>query len=344
MNNLKVFIHNGRDKSFIVSYLHPLVNRRIRVSFLKLKEAQGYKERVEKKFKKTISTYHKGLTIEELLVCFMREVPNNLFRSKKMHLIDFIESFGDHSICSITSEGLKEWLDQVQVENNLKDITMLGLKCKIDTFFNFLKEKEIVSESPLSMIYYKAQAPPLKSRTLLLPHEIETLMQALKDYSPGYLYPILKMFAETAAKSKELVELTWGQVDLKKGLVTFPKKERVQARTLKISQELIEILRLKSDGGPAPKKRVFMTYYKEPFTYEKLRSAVSEFKKKGSYKGKDWVIGDLRHSFAVNFLTQGGDIRELQKALGHWNVYDTKRLYGEVVKQEVSKEVISPFQ
>ena len=27
MNNLKVFIHNGRDKSFIVSYLHPLVNR-----------------------------------------------------------------------------------------------------------------------------------------------------------------------------------------------------------------------------------------------------------------------------------------------------------------------------
>ena len=159
-----------------------------------------------------------------------------------------------------------------------------------------------------------------------------------------YLYPILKMFSETAAKSKELVELTWGQVDLKKGLVTFPKKERVQARTLKISQELIEILRLKSDGGPAPKNRVFMTYYKEPFTYEKLRSAVSEFKKKGSYKGKDWVIGDLRHSFAVNFLTPGGDIRELQKALGHWNVYDTKRLYGEITKQQVSKEVISPFQ
>ena len=87
-----------------------------------------------------------------------------------------------------------------------------------------------------------------------------------------------------------------------------------------------------------------MTYDKNLFTYEKLRRAVMEFRQKGNYKGKDWVIGDLRHSFAVNFLTQGGDIRELQKRLGHWSVYDTKKLYGEVAKDQISKEAIDPFQ
>lgn len=39
------------------------------------------------------------------------------------------------------------------------------------------------------------------------PHEIERLLAALKRYSPGYLYPIVKLFAETGAKVTEVVQL-----------------------------------------------------------------------------------------------------------------------------------------
>ena len=252
-------------------------------------------------------------------------MPNNPFNHEKERLIDFIETFGRYNIYELTTQLLKDWLDQVKKEGNLKDITMRGLKCTIDTFFNFLKKKEILSESPLLTIYYQKQTPSLKVRNLLLPHEIKTLMEAAQDYSPSYLYPILKMFAETASKSQELVELTWGQIDLKKGLVTFSKKDKVQARTLKISDDLVDMLKLKSEEETQrPSDRVFMTYYKEPFTYEKLRRAVAEFREKGNYK-KDWVIADLRHSFAVNFLADGGQMRELQRILGHGNVYDTKK-------------------
>ena len=74
-----------------------------------------------------------------------------------------------------------------------------------------------------------------------------------------------------------------------------------------------------------------------------IRRAVAEFREKGSYK-KDWVIADLRHSFAVNFLADGGQIRELQRILGHGNVYDTKKLYGETATQRVSKNTITPFE
>ena len=170
-------------------------------------------------------------------------------------------------------------------------------------------------------------------------------MKSLKEYAPGYLYPIIRMFSETAAKSKELVELKWKQVDLEKKLVSFPKGERVQERTLEISDELVEMLRLKTRGeNPDLQKKVFLTYYKEPFTGNKLRRAVLEFRQKGHYKGKDWVIGDLRHSFAVNFLTQGGNMRELQRILGHWNVYETKKLYGKAAKDRITKEVIDPFE
>lgn len=62
----------------------------------------------------------------------------------------------------------------------------------------------------------------------------------------------------------------------------------------------------------------------------------------GSCKLK-WTPMDLRHSFAVNFLAQGGEMR-LQYILGHNNIFDTKRLYGEVVALKAQEEAKSPFE
>jgi len=53
---------------------------------------------------------------------------------------------------------------------------------------------------------------------------------------------------------------------------------------------------------------------------------------------------DLRHSFAVNFLANGGDLKELQQILGHDNVYDTKRLYGEALEKRIINHVTNPFE
>lgn len=88
---------------------------------------------------------------------------------------------------------------------------------------------------------------------------------------------------------------------------------------------------------------VFLTYYNEPFTRSKLTRAVNEFKNKGLYKG-EWGPLDIRHSFAVNFLAKGGDMRELQRILGRNNVFDTKRLYAEAATEKVVRDVTNPFQ
>jgi len=305
------------------------------MSFLHQGDATEYQKNIEQKFKRNDPS---DSSVQSLLIDFLQSVPDNPFSKSNVHLIDFIETFGDFKIDEITTTALKQWLDQVQHECRVKDITMRGLKCEIDTFFNFLKEKEIISDSPLSTIYYKIDTQPLKSRNLLSKEDIENLLKELRDYSPGYLYPIIKMFTETAAKSSEVIELDWKQVDLDKGLILFERRDKSQARTLKISDELIYMLRLKNNKDG----RVFMTYYKEPFTYEKLRRAIGEFKKKNLFK-KDWVVADLRHSYAVNFLSSGGDIRDLQKALGHWNVYETKKLYAEAGKNQITKDVFNPF-
>jgi len=45
------------------------------------------------------------------------------------------------------------------------------------------------------------------------------------------------------------------------------------------------------------------------------------------------VFRDLRHSFAVNFLKAGGDIRDLQKILGYAHLRMTEELYGQFKTQ-----------
>jgi integrase/recombinase XerD len=339
MQEFKVNIYPSKDQNFVTSFIHPLTKRKVRQSFLSSSEAQDFKKTTEEKFKNNKVKSYSSLSIEELIICFLQEKPNNSFSKKSCHLIDFIETFGQFGIEDITGDALKLWLDQIQKENDLKDISMRGLKCELDSLFVFLQEKEIISESPLSQIYYKKVIVPHKARNLLTELEIDMLLKELKAYSPGYLYPIMKMFSETGAKTTEIVELTWDKVNLNDGSVRFKISMKSQERTLKISNELTKMLSMKKRNS----NFVFQTYYKENFTNSKLIRAINEFKLKGNYKG-EWCPMDLRHSFAVNFLVNGGNLKELQQILGHDNVYDTKRLYGEALEKRTHKNVTNPFE
>jgi integrase len=155
-------------------------------------------------------------------------------------------------------------------------------------------------------------------------HEVEKLLGALKGYSPGYLYPIIKLFAETGAKVTDVIDLTWSDIDCVKRTVRFNGTERSHGRIVPISGELAAILSKKRKTVGA----VFKTYYREAFTRVKLTRTINEFKAKGLYR-RPWNLLDLRHSYATNFLANGGSMLELQRLMGHGNIFDTKRLYGE---------------
>ena len=191
----------------------------------------------------------------------------------------------------------------------------------------FLIEKEIISESPLREIYYRKTTPDAITRNHLPDQEIEKLLGAVKKYSPGYLYPIIKLFAETGAKVTEVIELKWDQVDCVRRSVYFQGTEKSQGRAVPISEELASLLAKKQRESGV----VFKTFYREPFTRTKLTRTINEFKAKGFYR-RPWNLLDLRHSYGANFLAQGGSLADLQKLMGHANVFDTKRIYGDSAK------------
>lgn len=148
------------------------------------------------------------------------------------------------------------------------------------------------------------------------------------------------MFEESAAKTGEIVDLTWQNINCETKEVHFPGSVKSQSRILKLSNELMSIIekRKKISGC------VFMTYYREPFTKTKLARLINEFKIKTKHT-LQWTLMDLRHSFAVNYLRSGGDMRKLQYLLGHNNIFDTKRLYSEAANKEESHPIeFNPFE
>jgi len=84
-------------------------------------------------------------------------------------------------------------------------------------------------------------------------------------------------------------------------------------------------------------------HYKEPFTKNKLRRLIEEFKVKTTCK-TNWTPMDIRHSFAVNFLLERGEIKRLQYLLGHSNIFYTKRLYGEILNKKLKTEILNSFE
>ncbi|MGE0761862.1 MAG: tyrosine-type recombinase/integrase [Bdellovibrionales bacterium] len=323
MSIIQASVCSLRDRTTLVSFIHPLTKRKVRKTFYSATEADEYKIKLEKRFSGTGINAYRELSIEDLIILFLREKPKNKFFKARLHVVDLIETFGHLRAEDMNSDMLRIWLDQIQKENNLTETSMCSLKCTIDMFFAYLEEKEIISESPLREIFYKRTVPSIQSRNILPVSEIEKLLYAIKLFSPGYLYPIIRLFAETGAKVTEVLELKWSQLDFEKRTVHFYGTSKSRERTLPISEELTSILekRRRTTG------LVFQTYYREPFTRVKLSIAVNEFKRKGTYKGQ-WTVMDLRHSFAVNFLANGGSLHDLQMQLGHWNVFDTKKLYG----------------
>lgn len=176
-----------KDRSVLASYIHPLTKRKFRKTFGSAFEAEQFKAKIENKFGANDHQSYSEMTLEELMILFMHEKPNSTFFKMRLHLVDFIETFGHMKVYNITNDMLRIWLDQIQLENQVVDTTMRSIKCTLDRLFEFLIEKEIVSESPFNGIYYKKTQPSSIIRNHLTSLEIERLLEAVKRHSPGSL-------------------------------------------------------------------------------------------------------------------------------------------------------------
>lgn len=180
-----------------------------------------------------------------------------------------------------------------------------------------------------------------------------------------YEYPLF-VAVFTGLRQGELLGLTWDCVDFEHGMLLINKQHnRVKgdtefrfaslkndkARVLTAADEVMEVLKLQKerqtawaatlgDGWSNPDHLVFTTEFGR---YINNKILYQNFKRIMRKLGKpDFRFHDLRHTYAVNSLRAGDDIKTVQENLGHATASFTLATYAHAtpgMKRESAKRM-----
>jgi integrase len=165
---------------------------------------------------------------------------------------------------------------------------------------------------------------------LLSPGEYARLLA----HPPAPLRSIIKTAYHTGMRQGEILNLTWGQVDLKEGFIRLePEHTKTnEGRLVPLTEELAEMFSAMPRGLPGV--RVF-PYKGKAFGSSFQRAFVTARRRAGL---EDFTFHDLRHTAINNWRLAGHDFFRIMAASGHKTMNVFKR-YNTVSKEELKSLV-----
>jgi integrase len=149
----------------------------------------------------------------------------------------------------------------------------------------------------------------------LTPAEADRLMLA----APAHLQGIIAVALHAGARLREILTLTWADVDLTARVVTFRREttKSRKTRTVPMSPALHVALSALRRGRP---DQLVFTWNERPL--RSIRTAFENACKKAGLE--EIVFHTLRHTFGSWATMNGLDLRRLQKYLGHSSISQTE--------------------
>jgi len=138
-----------------------------------------------------------------------------------------------------------------------------------------------------------------------------------------YLSKMIEFALETGMRLGEILKLKWQQIDFDHMLVHVINTKSAKDRFIPITERLYEIL---NELKKQQRKNGFV--FENPETgdrYKCISRAYNTARKRAGLE--DLRFHDLRHTFAMRFLRNGGNIYTLSKILGHESVNTTQKFY-----------------
>lgn len=128
----------------------------------------------------------------------------------------------------------------------------------------------------------------------------------------------------TGNRAASVCNVKWEDIDFKKNVIQLTHTKNKSASYIPLSKQLVKVLRVyEGEFDKSEEDWVFPNIGGEKLTTNALRHAFSNFCKDREVDQTN--IHGLRHSFARNFMLQGGAIFKLQEILGHKTLDMTRR-------------------
>jgi integrase/recombinase XerD len=214
-----------------------------------------------------------------------------------------------------------------QPDRRLSQHSVKAHWASLSTFFNWAHQEGIIKKNPMARIGRPRTPKKLKSGLTL--QEVQALLGTCKTKDgkrEARDVAILLLLVDTGCRVSEVCQLHLADVDFANGCVKAYGKG-AKERIVYVGRETIKaIRRYISTFRPRPRAGdwLFLTYDGRQMTRFGVASLLSRL---GRAAGVSRVHAHrFRHTMAIQFLRNGGDIFSLQRLLGHTTL-DTVKEY-----------------
>jgi len=208
----------------------------------------------------------------------------------------------------------------------LSDATVHKYYAVVRTFSRWLRDQEYTQTSAT----HKVSAPRVEDKLpeSLTDEEVTRLLRYLKSYCSERVQLIFSFFLDTGARLNEVVQLNVDGVHLDDGWVkVFGKgrRERIMPLGKALKRDLGTYLAtIRPTIANPDEQALFVTQHGTRYTREGMATLVKSKLKKIGVKGH-YGPHKLRHTYATNYLRNGGQLEQLRIVMGHRDISTTQR-------------------
>jgi site-specific recombinase XerD len=207
-------------------------------------------------------------------------------------------------------------------------------------YFSWLVSEGIIGTNPFDRV--KIPRPPRKVIPTFTDSQIQQLLDAINIKTPeGYRdYAMILTLLDTGMRVSELCHLKLDNVWLEDGMLKVLGKGNKE-RLIPIGKQVQRCLwryisRFRPDPATANSGFFFLTRDGRPMTKDRVEKILTHYGRRAELKGVRCSPHTLRHTAAVKFLRNGGDVFSLQRILGHASLEMTRR-YCELADIDVKR-------
>ena len=247
----------------------------------------------------------------------------------------------------VTTPAARGFLVKFHRNGNASATTRRKL-ASLRSFFNFLKDEDVVKTNPFASL----RGPKLQRKLpdVLSVDEVEELLSAprealnetrrekgkvtpVKEY--GYLRDaaVFELLYSTGCRISEIISLTWGEIDMERGLTVVLGKGNKQrllrcgsscaCEALQQTRAMAQLLWPHAAGDKDP---LFLNQRGLKLSTRSIERQMKIWLEKAKLPSQI-TPHQLRHSFATHLLDAGADLRSVQEMLGHASLSTTPDLY-----------------
>jgi integrase len=275
----------------------------------------------------------KKRTLSELIEKYIKDIlpskPKSM-NAQGRQLRWWSNEIGYLTLADITPSVLAETRDKLH--EGRQPATVVRYMAALSHAFTIaVNEWEWLNDNPMRKVR-KPKEPRGRVR-FLNEDERHRLLDSCKKSKTKHLYPVVVLALSTGMRQMEIMNLTWDDVDISRGLITLHETKNGERRAVplvghakEVVKELSKVRRLDTNiifySDTKPSTPIFI---RTPWNNALKDSGINDFK-----------FHDLRHTTASYLAMNGASLAEIAEILGHKTLSMVKR-YAHLSEQHTSK-------